>query len=213
MVSHIDNPWAHNGLGFAYRNGAGTKCVAPTLDDILSPFDRPLTLLFFNIVYFLIKYFLGGTNRDYDKSFEFYTKAAEQGNSIAINNIGTCYFYGYGCDQNFSKAFQWYEKSAHLCHSEAMFNVGVCYENGDGKEILAYFGRYYFSFRPTFDTSVFNIVYFTLNILGVTKDLTKAKQWYMKAAAQGDEDAQKELDKLIAYLLQGRSHCSRAVHT
>ena len=37
-----------------------------------------------------------------------------------------------------------------------------------GKKFLAYFGRYYFSFWPFFDISVFNIVYFTLNILGWT---------------------------------------------
>ena len=30
--------------------------------------------------------------------------------------------------------------------------------------MLAYFGRYYFSLRLTFDTSVFNIVYFTLKV-------------------------------------------------
>ena len=32
------------------------------------------------------------------------------------------------------------------------------------KKFLAYFGRYYFSLWPTFDTSVSNIVYFTLKI-------------------------------------------------
>ena len=30
----------------------------------------------------------------------------------------------------------------------------------------------------------------------VTKDLNKAKEWYTKAAAQGDEDAQDHLDAL-----------------
>ena len=31
---------------------------------------------------------------------------------------------------------------------------------------------------------------------GVTKDLIKAKEWYAKAAAQGDKQAQAALDKL-----------------
>ena len=31
---------------------------------------------------------------------------------------------------------------------------------------------------------------------GVTKDLNKAKEWYIKAAAHGDEDAQEKLDEL-----------------
>ena len=31
---------------------------------------------------------------------------------------------------------------------------------------------------------------------GVTIDLTQAKYWYEKAAAQGDEDAKKQLERL-----------------
>jgi len=31
---------------------------------------------------------------------------------------------------------------------------------------------------------------------GVIKNLIKAKEWYMKAAAQGDMEAQEALDKL-----------------
>ena len=34
------------------------------------------------------------------------------------------------------------------------------------------------------------------NGIGVTKDVNKAKEWYIKAAAQGDKDAQQALDKL-----------------
>ena len=32
--------------------------------------------------------------------------------------------------------------------------------------------------------------------IGMTKDLNKAKEWYTKAAAQGDTDAQQALDVL-----------------
>ena len=33
---------------------------------------------------------------------------------------------------------------------------------------------------------------------GTTKDMTKAKEWYVKSAAQGDPDAQTQLDSLNA---------------
>ena len=39
------------------------------------------------------------------------------------------------------------------------------------------------------------------------KDLNKAKEWYTKGAAQGDKDAQRELDKL------NHEHLKRKVHT
>jgi hypothetical protein len=73
-----------------------------------------------------------GTDQDHIKEVEFYTKSAEQGNSLAMNNVGTSYYNGDGCDQNFTKAFEWYEKSAKLGNSTAMYNVGIYYEGGTG---------------------------------------------------------------------------------
>ena len=73
-----------------------------------------------------------GTDQYHNKRFEFYTKSAEQGNSLAMNNVGYCYYNGEGCDQNFTKAFEWHEKSANLGYSNAMYNVGACYEDGEG---------------------------------------------------------------------------------
>ena len=37
------------------------------------------------------------------KDFEFFTKSAEQGNSLAICGIGFCYKVGFGCDKNDTK--------------------------------------------------------------------------------------------------------------
>ena len=104
-----------------------------------------------------------GTAQDDDKSFEFYTKSAEQGNSRAMNCLGDCYRFGWGCECNFTKAFELYEKSAKLGHSYGMYSVGYSYEYGTS---------------------------------GVTKDLNKAKEWYIKGAAQGYVKAQAALDRL-----------------
>ena len=113
--------------------------------------------------YLGVCYYYGfGTDRDYNKAIEWYTKSSEQGNSRAMNNLGYCCYYGQGCDQNMAKAFEWYEKSIRLGNSWAMCNVGACYHYGQG----------------------------------VTKDLNKAREWYTKAIAQGQPNAQKQLDRL-----------------
>ena len=65
-----------------------------------------------------------GTDQDHDKTFKFFTKSAEQGNSLAMNSLGFCYDNGVGCDQNEDKAFEWCKKSAKLGNSSAMCNVG-----------------------------------------------------------------------------------------
>ena len=89
--------------------------------------------------YHWAQYFLGdcylygtGTDQDYTKTVEWYTKSSEQENSIAMSNLGLNYEKGHGCDQNKTKAVECFEKSANLGYSAAMFNLGACYEDGDG---------------------------------------------------------------------------------
>jgi TPR repeat protein len=76
-----------------------------------------------------------GTDQDYTKAVEWFTKSSEQGNVGAMWSLGTCYENGEGCDQNQTKAVEWFEKSASLGHCAAMFNIGLCYEQGDGVTI------------------------------------------------------------------------------
>ena len=73
-----------------------------------------------------------GTDQDYTKASEWWTKSSEQENSIAMSNLGVCYDNGEGCDQNQTKAVELYEKSANSGYSTAMFNLGICYNNGRG---------------------------------------------------------------------------------
>jgi len=73
-----------------------------------------------------------GTEQDYDKCFEFATKAAEQGNGLAMHGLGICYKIGQGCEKNDTKSFEWHEKSAQLGDSHAMYWCGVSYKDGTG---------------------------------------------------------------------------------
>jgi TPR repeat protein len=73
-----------------------------------------------------------GTDQDYTKAVESYTKSSEQENSVAMCHLGLCYEKGHGCDQNKTKAVELYEKSANSGNSGAMYNVGNCYNNGWG---------------------------------------------------------------------------------
>ena len=73
-----------------------------------------------------------GTDQEYIKTVEWYTKSSEQENSLAMCYLGLCYENGEGCDQNKTKAGELYEKSAQLGNSDAMFNLGACYEEGGG---------------------------------------------------------------------------------
>ena len=49
-----------------------------------------------------------GVEQNWTKAVEWYTKAAEKGNSTAMNNLGYCFEYGRGVEQNLAKAVEWY---------------------------------------------------------------------------------------------------------
>jgi hypothetical protein len=73
-----------------------------------------------------------GTDQDYTKAVEWYTKSSEQENSTAMSFLGVCFHDGQGCDQNLTKAVEMFEKGANLGYSNAMYNLGDCYERGTG---------------------------------------------------------------------------------
>lgn len=71
-------------------------------------------------------------SQDYTKAVEWYTKSSDQGNPIAMSQLGNCYRKGQGCEQNMKTAFDLYEKSADLGYNYALYNVGTCYDFGWG---------------------------------------------------------------------------------
>lgn len=56
--------------------------------------------------------------RNYDEAFKWFIKSAEQGNSMAENNIGEMYLNGEGLEKNYNEAFKWFKKSAE--HGDAL---------------------------------------------------------------------------------------------
>ena len=72
-----------------------------------------------------------GVEKDYDKAFLYYTMAAQQNDSIAINNVGSLYFSGIGTEKSLSKAAQMFEKASELGNTEAAVNLSFIYLTKD----------------------------------------------------------------------------------
>lgn len=67
---------------------------------------------------------------DYSKAFEWWLKAAKQGNESAQFNIGKMYENGDGVEQNFTKAVEWYSKAAEQGDGFAQHYLGEAYFYG-----------------------------------------------------------------------------------
>src|SRR5947199_34472 len=75
-----------------------------------------------------------GTEKNLEKAFYWFQKAAENGNNNAMNSLGIHYENGEGTEKNLKKAFYWFQKAAENGNNNAMNDLAICYESGEGTE-------------------------------------------------------------------------------
>ena len=145
-----------------------------------------------------------GVEQDYAKAMEWFEKAADLGNSNAINNIAWMYKYGNGVEQDHAKAMEWYEKAVELGDGTAMNNIGLMYYNGEGVEqdyakALEWYEKAA-ELGQLKATNQIGMMYY--NGEGVEQDYAKALEWFEKAAELGNEDAKKNAEYVRSILAQ-----------
>lgn len=69
---------------------------------------------------------------NYCKAFDLFTKAAELGNSDAMNYLGLMYENGEGTIQDAQKMVYWFNRSASLNDVWGLYNLGRCFGSGNG---------------------------------------------------------------------------------
>jgi serine/threonine protein kinase len=74
----------------------------------------------------------GGVAKDEAKAVELYRRAADAGDTTAMNNLGLCYEYGTGVAKDKAKAVEFYRRAADAGNASAMNNLGDCYAHGRG---------------------------------------------------------------------------------
>lgn len=71
-----------------------------------------------------------GIDKDAREAIQYFTKAAEEGNTDAEFAIGNMYRQGNGVAIDDQKAFHWLFKAANNGHADAQYQVGLYYESG-----------------------------------------------------------------------------------
>ena len=128
-----------------------------------------------------------GVEQDYELSFEWLTKAAEQGYADSQNDVGYAYQYGLGVSKDLEKAFEWYMKAAEQGSDIGQCNVGICYRDGIGVE-QDYDEAFQWLLKAAeqgFASAQNDVGFAYQNGQGVEEDMAEAFDWYMKAAEQG----------------------------
>ena len=136
-----------------------------------------------------------GVDQNYEEAVVWYKKAAQQGVASSQCNLGYCYDTGRGVVLNHREAFIWYNKAAEQGHAIAQYNLGCCYGNGDGvsenhKEAAIWYKR---SAEKGFSRAQFKIGMCYEKGKGLSINYSEAIKWYLKAVAQDNELARKQL--------------------
>lgn len=80
-----------------------------------------------------MRYLLGrGVTQSDSKAFAYFTRAANEGDVFAQNELGYLYAAGKGTPRNYQQALFWYQKAANHGLASAQYNLGLMYLHGLG---------------------------------------------------------------------------------
>ena len=129
-----------------------------------------------------------GVGEDSVRAVEWYTKAAEQGETRAQFNLGCCYYCGIGVEKNLDKAIELFTRAAEQDYVTAQFTLGVCYENGCGveKDMVNAVEWYTKAAERGFASAQFKLGRYYCEI---AKDKNNAFFYFKQSADQGNEEA------------------------
>ena len=156
--------------------------------------------------YLASRYKLGcGVEQSDERAFELYKLAAEHhyGNMNAQFNLGIMYASGAGVVQDSKLALKWYTLAAEQGLVVAQFTLGNIYKNGRGQGVVQSdqlsFEFYTLAAEQGHAAAQFSLGNAYGSGIGVTQSYTAAREWYTKAALQGNKNAAwaiKEWDEL-----------------
>lgn len=127
----------------------------------------------------------GGAEKNYKKAFEWFSKAAKNGNSEACVSLGDMYNYGFSVRENDIRAGRWYLKASDMGNTEGMERMGDMYRFGSGvKKNYPEAVKWY---RKAAAETILSSPYAKVGEIyyygedGVKKDREESLKWFLKA--------------------------------
>ena len=123
---------------------------------------------------------------------------AKQGDPIAQNELGSCYYKGNYVEKDYYEAIRWFRAASNQGMPMAQHNMGVCYATGNGfpqnfKQAVAYFKL---AAEQGFAPSEYCLACALFDGVGTTRDIPTAISWFKKAAEHNSLEAMNELGNI-----------------
>jgi len=134
------------------------------------------------------------------EAVRWYHKAATQGHTAAMFNLGVMYEHGRGVDQSDGEAFAWYQEASDGGHPAAQNNLGLFFEYGrgvaGGQNEAAASHCYALAAKQGNARAQANLGFCFERGRGVALDHEEAVRWFTLAAEQGEASAVQALKEL-----------------
>lgn len=143
---------------------------------------------------YMYLYGTDGISIDHKKALEYYTKAAEKKNAVALNNLGSLYFSGIGTEIDYPRAIGYFDEAARLGSDDAAVNLAIIYLGSDvkskNKEDLAKVSKLLEQAQPNNNIAKYLSGYSYMKGFIYKQDYSKAFPLVKAAADAGYDEAQ-----------------------
>lgn len=154
-----------------------------------------------------------GVPQDGTRAIELLLPIAESGDAVASWNIGVILHHGmFGVDRDFSEAARWYERSIEAGSTLAQANLGWLYETGNGveRDYERAAEHYQRGANNGDGLAAYNLGLAFAKGLGVPRDLYAAEKYLREAALRNIENADEELNIIVAEIRRNEAGASAA---
>ncbi len=115
-----------NALSIFKKGSSSSNIPTAPIDDLLKRADAGDVEAQLDLGYMYL-YGVNGANIDYKQSLHYYELAANSGNAIALNNLGSLHFNGIGTEVNYAKAIGFFKEASKLGSDDASVNLAIIY--------------------------------------------------------------------------------------
>ncbi len=132
------------------------------------------------------------SSSDKKSVFQLTLKEANNGNVVAMSNMGFIYAKGIGVEKNEAEALAWYKKAAEKGHLTSQYNLGVMYSKGRGttQDFGKSFKWYKLAAKQGDVMAQATVAMMYAKGIGTEKNYVEAVNWYERAAVKGHANSQ-----------------------
>ena len=184
-------------LGLCYLYGLGTQQDFQKAEEKFKMFSDWDSLHMFCLG--LLYEMKHTSDSDYIEAVKWYMKSSEKNYSLALTNLGICYYRGKGVAQDYKEAVKWFKKAVKHGNACAQAYLGACYLNGYGvrKNISEAIQLFIKSSDQHHLLGEFYLGQCYENGVGVVQSRDEAIRLYSASATQGNIVAKNRLAAII----------------